>query len=201
MTNMLLGEGYSESDRRQGFEACNEAVASTDPSESALVFFPYLFGSNVVMGSSGALLGLAGWHGRKEIIRSIYEGVAYAHRTHIDRLLRNAKAAPARVRAAGGITRSPVWLQMFADVLGMPVETTGSRELGALGAAMSAGIAAGIYTSFADAVERTVHVGRVYEPDPRAREVYQTKYARFQSTLDAMRVVWGKDPDQQGETS
>ena len=198
VTNVLLGESYSESDRREGFDACNDAVASTKPEDSDLVFFPYLFGSNTVAGASGAFLGLAGWHGRKEIIRAIYEGVAYAHRVHIDRLLRNARAAPARVRAAGGITRSPVWLQMFADVLGMPVETTNSQELGALGAAMSAGIAAGFYTSFPDAVDRIVRVSRVYEPDPRAREAHQVKYAKFQSTLDAMRTVWANTPDEEG---
>ena len=63
---------------------------------------------------------------------------------------------------------------MFADALGCPVTVAAGAEFGAKGAALNAGIALGLYTSFADAVAKTVHPGRRYEPDLAKRDAYAT---------------------------
>lgn len=84
---------------------------------------------------------------RRTCCRAVFEGVVYSHRTHIDRLrVHNPRLD--RLRLAGGAARSAVWVQMFADVLAMPVEVIGAEELGAKGAAMAAAVAAGVYADF-----------------------------------------------------
>ncbi len=190
VTNLLLEEGHDPAQRTTCFESCNRAIESTSPQDSSIVFFPYLFGSNSFPGATAAFEGLSGWHGRNDVIRAIYEGVTYAHRIHVDRLRKHAKEPLHTVRAAGGITKSPAWLQMFADVLGMSVEVTGNLELGTLGAALSAGVAAGVYSSFEDAVDRTVQVTGSYSPNDDTHKIYQKKYERFLEKLAAMNAVW-----------
>ena len=190
VSNLLLREDDPPEMRQRLFAECNAAVEASSPEDSDIVFFPFLFGSNTIQSASAAFLGLSGWNSRGQVIRAIYEGVAFSHKVHMDRLLAHAPVPPRSIRAAGGITKSPVWLQMFADVLGYPVETTESSELGALGAAMAAGVAAGVYSSFEDAAAKTVRVGDRYEPIPSNSKIYKEKYARFSADLDKMTALW-----------
>jgi L-xylulokinase len=83
-----------------------------------------------------------------------------------------------------------VWLQIFADVLQLPVELTACEELGAMGAAMAAGVGVGVFSSFEEAVQRMVRVTRTIDPDPRARPVYDEKYSRYAAAIEALRPVW-----------
>jgi L-xylulokinase len=83
-----------------------------------------------------------------------------------------------------------VWLQVFADVLQLPIEITACEELGAMGAAMAAGVGIGCFSSFEEAARRMVRVTRVVQPDPRAKAVYEAKYARYLASLAALRPVW-----------
>ena len=79
---------------------------------------------------------------------------------------------------------------MFADVLGVPIELTASEELGAMGAAICAGTAVGLFSSFQDAVARMVRVSRTVEPRPAFTELYAGKYARYQRYLQALASAW-----------
>jgi len=81
---------------------------------------------------------------------------------------------------------------MFADVLQLPVEVTATQELGAMGAAICAGVSVGMFGSFQEAVSRMVRVTSTVEPDPALRSVYQDKYGRYQSYIAALRAVWDK---------
>lgn len=195
VSNLLSRADDPPEQRQQLFAECNAAVEANSPEDSDIVFFPYLFGSNTIQSASAAFVGLSGWNTKGQIIRAVYEGVAFSHKVHMDRLLAHAPVLPKSIRAAGGITKSPVWLQMFADVLGYPVETTESSELGALGAAMAAGVAAGIYSSFEDAAHKTVRVDDRFEPIPSNSEVYKKKYERFLSDLEKMTALWASHVD------
>lgn len=101
---------------------------------------------------------------RPDLLRAVFEGVVYSHRTHIDRLrVHNPRLD--RLRLAGGAARSAVWVQMFADVLAMPVEVIGAEELGAKGAAMAAAVAAGVYADFREAAGAMVSIAAAVEPE------------------------------------
>ena len=90
----------------------------------------------------------------------------------------------------GGGSRSLVWTQIFADTLQLPMEVTDGTELGARGAAMSAGIGAGVYRDHADAVAQAVKLARRQEPNPEATPFYLARYAEYQRLLSAMQEPW-----------
>jgi L-xylulokinase len=94
------------------------------------------------------------------------------------------------VRLTGGGSRSPVWTQIFADTLQLPMEVTDGTELGARGAAISAGIGAGVYRDYADAVSKAVKLARRQEPSPEATPAYLARYAEYKRLLEAMQEPW-----------
>lgn len=170
------------------YEVCGEKVAARAPAATSLVFHPFLYGSNTQAAARAGFYGLAGWHTRADLLRALFEGVAYGHRAQLERLL--AGAAPAFARMIGGGARSPVWAQMFADVLELPIEVPRGREIGARGAALSAGIGVGAYADAADAVARAVSIERRYTPDPAASARYRAGYAAYAELAQAMRQPW-----------
>ena len=92
------------------------------------------------------------------------EGVAYGLRDSLE-LLRELGARPESGRVSGGGARSELWLRILASVLGLPLETTESEEGSAYGAALLAGVRAGIFADADDAVARCVRVQRRIEPE------------------------------------
>jgi L-xylulokinase len=171
------------------WDLCNELVAATRPSEAQIVFLPFVWGSNVNPNAQGALVGLQGWHQRGHVLRAIYEGVVFSHRHHVERLMQFRKP-PERVCLTGGAARSPVWREIFADCLGLPVEAPAGTELGALGAAIAAAVAAGCYADFPTAVGRMVRVAGVQTPHPERKSLYDDKYARYQRVIAALDSAW-----------
>jgi len=79
---------------------------------------------------------------------------------------------------------------MFADTIQVPMEVPDGNELGARGAAISAGIGAGIYTNYLEAVQEAVTVIRVHEPDRTNTPHYLARYAEYQRLVDVMREPW-----------
>jgi len=171
------------------YERINAMVESIAPADSDVTFLPFLYGSNEGPEASGSFLGLRGWHGRAHLLRAVYEGVAFSHKTHIERLFGHRGPAQA-ARIAGGAAKSDVWVRMFADVLQLPIELTGCEELGAMGAALCAGVAVGLFGSFAEAVQGMVRVSRTIEPRRENREVYREKYARYRKYVAALQGAW-----------
>ena len=75
-----------------------------------------------------------------------------------------AGSRAASVRLSGGVSRSAFFAQLLADVLGRPVEVTAAHEASALGAALCAGVGAGVFASLAEGAARMVRVARRCEP-------------------------------------
>jgi len=169
----------------------DQQVVSTAPETSSLVYMPYLYGSNDHPLAQGSLVGLANHHQLSHLMRAVYEGVAFSHRSHIDRLL-SARKPPAAIRMAGGAVRSRVWVQMFADVLQLPIETVETEELGALGAAMAAAVASGHYADLNQAAQSMVHLAETIYPDVGKAAIYQKKYKQYCAVRDALHPVWDR---------
>lgn len=183
----------AEQERAGGsvFEFCNALVAQTRPEESGVVFLPFLYGCNVSLDGKAAFFGLDGWQTRGHVLRAVYEGIVFSHRWHMERLLQ-FRSPPARIRLSGGAARSSVWVQMFADILQTPVEVPAGTELGALGAAISAAVAVGLYPSYEAACAAMVRMARTCPPNVALAEVYQAKYARYQRLLEALSPLWSE---------
>jgi L-xylulokinase len=173
------------------YEYVNELVDGVKPEESDVYYLPFLYGSNAHPLGKAAFVGLTTYHNKAHMLRAIYEGVVFSHKRHIDRLLSSRKP-PEAIRMAGGPVQSKVWVQMFADVLGYPVETVDAQELGALGCAMAAAVAAGIYKDYKDAAEHMVRVSDRIYPDPEKTAIYQKKYEKYMMVSNALDTVWGQ---------
>jgi len=189
--NQCCGDERAEAKRRgvSVYEICSEEVASLPPGSTNIIFHPFLYGSNVQPSARAGFYGVAGWHTRAHLLRALYEGVVYGHLNHIEKL-RKAGGQINTARLAGGGSRSPVWSQMFADTIQVPMEISDGNELGARGVALSAGIGAGIYRDYAEAVQEAVSVVRVHEPIPANTPLYMARYAEYERLIKVMQVPW-----------
>ena len=187
----LMGADRSQCEQEEVsvYEVCNREVASTSASESVPVFLPFLYGTNAGPDAQAAFVGMTGQHRRAQLLRAVYEGIVFSHRTHLDKL-RRLRSLPAQARLAGGAAASEVWVQMFADILQLAIERIGAKELGALGCAITAGVACGAFASFQKGVEAMVHVSGRVEPDASLAEVYERKYRRYRAAIDSLSSFW-----------
>jgi L-xylulokinase len=170
------------------FEFVNEEVEAVLDDESGIVFLPFIYGAPDNPEASASFVGLKGWHTRGHVLRALYEGVTFNHRTHVDALRAHFKVTEGRL--TGGGARSAAWTQMFADVLGLPVSLTDAKEGGALGAAICAGVGAGVYGSVTEGADRAIHIARTYEPNPARVERLEAAYQRYQKVIETLRPLW-----------
>ncbi|MDR0552423.1 MAG: carbohydrate kinase [Spirochaetaceae bacterium] len=175
---------------KKRYEYFDAEVDKIPPEASDVFFLPFINGSNDNPLGRGSLIGLSAYHEKIHCIRAIYEGVAFSHKTHIERLLKT-RPAPKAIRMAGGAVNSAVWVQMFADVLGLPIETVDAPELGALGCSMSAAIAAGVFKDYREAARAMVRIKKRVEPNPARTGIYAKKYEKYTALRLALEPVWG----------
>lgn len=128
-----------------------------------------------------AWLSVGSTQDRWALLRAVVEGVVFAHRVHVEQLV-GRRPAPVRVRLAGGIARSDFVGQLFADVLGCVVEVPAGNEIGALGAALCAGVGLGIWPTLSAAQSATVRVARVFRPRPDEHVELTRDFLRFQQS-------------------
>ncbi len=171
------------------YDLTNEMAASIGPEDSNVVFLPFLNGSNEDPLAKGCFIGLTDFHDRRHMLRAVYEGIVFSHLTHVKRLLRN-REEPEAIRLAGGAANSDVWVQIFADALQIPVETVECQEQGIMGAAMAAGIGAGVYGGYADAAAKLVHVSKKVMPRTEYKEIYEKKFKTYRQIIGALSGVW-----------
>jgi L-xylulokinase len=170
-------------------EICDDLVSKTDR-HLALIFHPFLHGSNVQSNARAGFYGLGGWHTKADMLRAIYEGIVFGHLNHIDKLWESGEVDIKTVRLTGGGSRSPVLSQMFADVLNSRIEVPSTAETGTWGVAIAAGIATGIFKNYEEAIQETVSVGKTYSPKLDNHTIFQQKYHIFQNLTSTMGTAW-----------
>ncbi len=128
--------------------------------------------------SSGVILGLGLKTSRADILKGVLEANLFALKESVEVL--PFLGIPLRtLRAVGGGSRSDAAVQLSADILGIPHERPDVTEAGALGAALLAGKAEGVYSSYAEAAETAVRLTGRFEPDQDAAAAYRERYARY----------------------
>lgn len=190
-------------DEHSIYDYCSKLVAAVKPWESKLIFYPFIFGSNAgIANSSAGFIGASKDTSLAQFVNAVYEGVCFAHKAHVEKLLKiNANVLSSPIRIAGGITNSQVWLQMFADIFQKPLELVNVKENGAMGAAMAAGVMSGLFTDFKAAAKSMVHISRTITPNPELAEVYQEKYDLYQKVVKDQSFVWNDIGNTQLETA
>lgn len=175
---------------RSVYDIVNEWVGEISPETFVPVFLPFLMASNVHPNAKASFVGLNVSHTRKHLARSVYEGIAFCHRYHLERLLATMEERPRAIRLSGGAAKSPVWAQMFADVMQLPVETVEAEEAGALGCAIAAATATGAYGTLEEAIRSMTTVNRAILPDRQKAEIYDRKYRLYCRTIECLDGLW-----------
>lgn len=162
-----------------GVYDCLTAMADSVPAQASCpLFYPYLVGGTGNAAARGMLAGMDAGHCREHLIRGVFEGIAFSHRYHFDRLVR-AGGQWECIRLTGGAARSAFWAQMFADVMQMPVEAVSINECGTLGCAMAAAAAIGEYPDLHTAAANMMPQPIRYLPDTDRAAAYREKYRHY----------------------
>lgn len=171
------------------YDITNKWVESIDPQDNQIIFLPFLNGSNEDALAKATFIGLTAYHNKKHMLRAVYEGIVFSHMTHVKKLLRS-REAPQSIRLSGGAANSDVWVQIFADALQIPIDVIEDKELGAQGAAIAAGIAAGVYKSYDDAIEKTMVIAKTVYPRKEYKEIYEKKYQTYRRVIEKLSGIW-----------
>jgi len=159
------------------------------PQPGPVMALPYLSGAMLYWEGGrklrGVLLGLTLATNPADIVQAFMEAIAYDN-LNTFALLREENIHLDRVRATGGGTRSEWWTQLKSDLLNVPIEVTDQPEPGAFGAALVAGVGAGVYSDLDETSQALVKVDRVYEPHPARALLHQDRLALYRSTVPVL---------------
>ena len=187
---------FAAADRRllAGGEDIYDVLAREMPPEpTRLLVLPYFepTGSPRFMTDvAGAIVGLKTATTRGEILKAIMECVTFYFVESLDSL-RRLKIDTSEFVATGGGARSDAWLQIKADVFGVPFVRPAFTECGVLGAAILAGAATGRFATCAEGIARFVRRDRVFEPDAGRHAIYVERIAAYQRLYPALKDLLG----------
>jgi xylulokinase len=159
-----------------------------EPGVEGLTFLPYLVGERTPHANPDARAAFAGLsvrHDRGALVRAVLEGVAYGLRDILE-LLRDLGVEPTVGRVSGGGSRSDLWLNIVASVLGVPLERMENEDGSAFGAALLAGVRTGLFGSVEEAVATCVRARETIEPNPEWSSVYDSGYDHFRTLYPAL---------------
>lgn len=183
--------GAGADDGRDPYDRLTAEAEAVPPGSDGVLWAPYLMGErtpHVDPDARGALVGLAANHGRGHVTRAILEGVAFSLRDTFTIL--EEMGVPVRgVRLGGGGARSPLWRRIQADVYGHAVEMVEAEEGAAYGAALLAGVGAGVWGSVDEACDAVVRVASTVAPDPSGLDVMAARYRAFRALYPALRAI------------
>jgi xylulokinase len=173
------------------YELLSREAAQAPVGSGDLYFLPYLQGErtpHLDAYARGGWIGLSASHDRRHLVRSVLEGVAFSLKDCFA-IISEQGLSITQVRATGGGAKSPVWRQIIADVLDVELVTTNSDEGPAFGAALLAGVAAGVYSSVSEACAKTVRAVERTAPDPENVKVYAKAYETYRALYPALKPL------------
>jgi xylulokinase len=173
------------------YEALAELAAQAPPGSEGLVFLPYITGErtpHMDAQARGAFVGLTVRHSLPHLTRAVMEGAVFSLKDCVD-LMSGTGMPVTEVRATGGGARSHLWRQLQADIFGLPVHRTRIEEGPAFGAALLAGVAAGVYADVFEAAALVQLDPEVNEPDPALKRLYGSYHKAYSDLYKANALV------------
>jgi xylulokinase len=186
-----LGRWEVEFAKQAGLDAYDLILDGAPEGPTALFVLPHFSGSGTPWldtSSKGAILGLRFSTGHAEIAKAVLEGLCFELRVNLD-LLRGAGIKIDELYAVGGGARSPLWLQLKADICQTSLRVPEVTDAACLGAALLAGVGAGVYRDLQQAVDCAVRLGRKIQPDGEDAEAYEMRYALYQRVYPTLRAL------------
>ena len=181
---------YPELPRDAGFRQVLTDAATISPGAEGLIFLPYLTGERSPHWDTDAralLYGLRLSHTRAHVARAALEGVAFCLADVWEALFGDDLPGEP-VRLTGGITQSPLWTQILADVLGVPLAPIEVADASAVGAAMLGHQALG-HVATLEEMAAGVQIGHIVQPDLERHAFYAEQHRVFQSLYQRLRVA------------
>ncbi len=186
---------FCQEEQRRAAESGQDAydliLSGAGPDPSPLLVLPHFAGSGTPTfdtASKGAILGLTFAAGKTDLAKAILEGLTFELRLNLE-LLRGSGIAIDELRAIGGGARSPLWLQLKADITGIPVVTPRVTQAACWGAALLAGAGAGYLPHVARAAEASVVLERRFEPDAPRSAAFDARYRLYRRLYPAVAPI------------
>ena len=173
------------------YEYAQQLAGSVPIGSAGVIYHPYLLAGGerapfTNPDARASFTGLSVRNTKADLLRAVYEGVAYAMRDCYDHMPGEIK----KITVCGGGAASDMWCQMFADVLGKKVVTVQGGELGAKGAALTNMVIQGVYSSLKEAALCTVHENKSYMPDSKRHVEYEKYFELYQATYRGLEKSW-----------
>jgi xylulokinase len=169
----------AEAEGRSVYPALFDEITAKPGSVLVLPHFAPTGPPSFIADSSGLMVGLHLGTKRGEVLKGIIEGVTFYLKEVVDSLPATGIQIE-NYRAVGGGSRSDIWVQACADILGQPFTRPVITEAGALGAAIMAGVGSGVFKDYAQGVAAMVKPERTFEPDLSLHHRYQSRYQYYQ---------------------
>ena len=182
----------NSSGTRESYDQLTAEAAKIPAGSDGLLWTPYLMGErtpHLDSSARGALIGLTASHTRAHVIRAILEGVAFSLRDTFT-LFREMNVPVTSIRLGGGGAGSPLWRQIQADVYGQAVEIVEAEEGAAYGAALLAGVGAGLWPTVDTACAAAVRVASRVAPQPAAVATLNASYSAYRRVYPATREIF-----------
>jgi xylulokinase len=179
-------------DIERAYEKMNELAAAVEAGSEGVVFLPFLAGAGQPENdpdARGVFYGLTLKHGKGHCARAIMESIAFLLRKILADFKRSGVQMK-EIRSMGGGARSDLWLQIKADVIGLPITRMEEEETSTLGAAILAAVRHGEHPDIASAAAAMVRLGRRFEPDPGRSAVYERTFRLYNELYGALAPVF-----------
>ena len=154
-----------------------------------MMAIPYFAGSSGDSLAKGAFLGITLDTNRQQMLQAVVEGITHEMTLLVDRLAELSDTPIDIIRAFGGPTKSPKWLQLKADISGKKVEAPAVEEASALGAAILAGVATGVYDSYEQAIKAVIKIKAIYRPRPEIHQIYKRQHEIYKHLVKTLKPV------------
>jgi xylulokinase len=168
-------------------------AAQVPAGSDGLLWTPYLLGERTPHLDStarAAFVGLTAGHTRGHLVRAVLEGVAYSLKDTFT--LFSELGIPVKgVRLGGGGARGALWREIQASVYGYTTDVLAAEEGGAFGAALLAGVGAGVWPDLEAACGEAITVAQQIEPDAKLAERYAKGYEAYRKVYPALRGIVG----------
>jgi ribulose kinase len=171
------------------YQVMDAQAAKIHPGSDGLVILDYWRGNRTPYNdaeATGVIWGLTLNHSREHIYRAILESVAYGTAHTLKEFSQIGLEFDLLV-ACGGGTNSDLWMQIYADVCGLPVRTVQFSGAPALGAAISSAVAAGQFNDAAEAAQRMVKSSNIFDPRPENTSLYGEYLQQYIETYPALK--------------
>ncbi|PKL37173.1 MAG: carbohydrate kinase [Spirochaetae bacterium HGW-Spirochaetae-1] len=171
----------------------DEVIRSIPPGSMGLMLQPHWGPLSNNKFAKGSIIGFGDVHTRAHIYRAILEGLGFELRRLYEIINAETGITLKELRVGGGGSRSDAAVQIAADIFNLPVSRMATSEIGSLGAAVSATVGSGMFSSFDEAVSSMVKKIHTFEPDPKNRRIYDDLYRQvFLATYEKLEPLYMK---------